>query len=738
MLVHIINFLFVYAISGLIISFVIRKFSKSTISNELSLLLGYGISPLLISLFVYYLYLIFPGNSWRFYAIVIYAIFSIFFLFSKNQIITLLEYIKNISFDKYFKKYTIIDTSSKILLVFVLFMTVFTISRNVFYNTTYTDAIKYLKQGFVYSYDRSLDRLETKEPFDKFDAENPLYGPEEKYIMAKAIRPAIPVFYSFFYTDNNPNDFIFSSIKFVYSYYFVLLVLLFIYILSQFNKNNILLGLTILLSCYFFTKLSYSNYKEIIIAFFALLSLFILHKTIQKKTAIYAMLLGILCGLMGYINYSGLVIAGLIFLSGIIFFRSTLKIKISLIFITLLFFVIFSGNEVLQYKNFIFQKKLISVKNQEQTFKSNEFRNRLITEKKISDKKTQRTISDQEKETSVSDQKIDTLYILLTKKLQGLTQIQFFGLTFWFFLLIIILGLIKKKRLDFFSKLTLFFIFSFFMVFSDPFFLNPHKYAYVLSIGYRYTALIVPIVAIFIAVNYQFFLEIINKIKIIHLQPIIILSALLLNSVREYSSLIIFEIFKKITIFTNPHEYYLLKINLFLILLAFFSIILFVFILFYRKKFYWKKEFPMTSVLFILILFIFPSLFTLNNNQNVINTFRYSLSNNIPYKLEKVLPNKKEKDAFLAINYINKHVGSDMPVLITTKQFNSIKYNFWLYTANNKRLVSIDSLEEGALPLGESYLLINKSEDKKIKNKCSIEKTFYNTILLKCTNKVVS
>jgi len=148
-----------------------------------------------------------------------------------------------------------------------------------------------------------------------------------------------------------------------------------------------------------------------------------------------------MCGLITYINYSGAMITGILFIVGLIFFKSKISKKFCVIAIALIFFIFFSGGEFSQYKNFIFNKNLISLENQEKTFESNELESYKIREKE--------------------DEKI-----------------KFFGLIYLFFLFILILTLAKRKRIDLFSKLNLSFIGLFFFIVMDPFFLNPHKYAY--------------------------------------------------------------------------------------------------------------------------------------------------------------------------------------------------------------------------------------------------------------------
>jgi len=451
MLIDVINFIFVYFVAGFILSLFIRLVAKKAFDNKLTFLLGYGIAPLLISLILYYLYSFFPSKEWIFYALVIYILFVIFFISSiketRNiQFQKILGKIKNLS-----KKVFRLDVFKKVLLFFILFVIIFTITRNISYPTIYTDAVEYLKQGFVYSQDHSHKKLLEKETFSNFSKNNPLYGPEEEFQMNKAIRPALPIFYSFFYKNENPSSFNFFSINFLYSYYFLLLVVAFTYIVNRLNPKNVLLGLTFLLSCYFLTKLSYSNYKAIITAFLSLGSLFLLYKIIKDKTFAPAIFLGILCGLMSYINYTGLVISGILFLIGVFALKTNLKQKILTVLIILTTFVLFSGGEIKQYQGFIFKKSFLSSENRDTTYSSEEYINRLEIEGRKNDANFK-------------------IYTLVTKKLQAFTQIQFFGFIFWLFLAILILSITKKESLTNYQGL-IYLLFSFsFSYFSIRFF----------------------------------------------------------------------------------------------------------------------------------------------------------------------------------------------------------------------------------------------------------------------------
>ena len=723
MLLDVLNFLFAYIISGFFLGLFIEKITPKNFNKKLSFILSYGIAPLLISFILYYLYLFFPGKEWFFYGLMIYISFFALFIFSIKELRSI-HYKKKL-FQNIINQTKALDIFKKILLLFVLLIIIFTVIRNLAYPTTYTDAIDYLRQGFVYSQEHSHTKFNEREYFSDFGENNILYGPSESYKMNKAIRPGFPILYSFFYNDTSPSQIELFSIKFLYTYYFLLLLATFIYILYAFKTKNILIGLTLLLSCYFLTKLSYSNYKAIATAFFSLTALLILYKLIRTKNLYYAIFLGILCGLMSYINYTGLIISGILFLIGLLFYKSKLKQKIFVIVIILLTFGFFSAGEIQEYQRFIFKGSFISLENQEKTFTdSKEFNSRLASEEK-SDSKSSNTKSS-------FNLKMDTL---ITKKLQAFTQIQFFGFIFWFFLLILLFIIIKKTKLDHFSKINLTFIFLFFFIFFDPFFLNPHKFAYVLSLGYRYSAMLSIFVAIFIAFHYQVIWNIFQKIQIKYLKAIIVFFIFLFPYIRDFTSQEIFSLLNKIIITTNTDIYYLEKINLGLLFLGLSSVLSFFAIHFYEKKTTRKTNPSLVNTLFLGIFFIVPAIFTINNNQNIINTFKYSLDSNQPKKTEEVTQSMGEKSALQAVDYINTNIDRDKIIFVDI----SPKFLFWLYTDNNKRIIS----EQEKLNIYEEFYIISPTEDKNDKeipeksNTCTIKEKTGTFSLWRCEKNFI-
>jgi hypothetical protein len=682
MLIDIFNFIFVYLFSGFILSLFIKLLTKKAFDNKLIFLLGYGISPLLISLLLYYLYSFFPGRDWIFYSLIIYAVFAIFFIVSikeikRIRIKNILEKIKGV-LNKTFQ----LDIFKKILLAFVLFVVIFNLTTNIFYRVQWVDAFRYLKQGFVYSQDRSNERLNTREPFSSFGESNPLYGPEKEYRMNTAIRPALPIFYSFFYIDKKPNNFNFASIDFIYSYYFILLILIIAYILLKQRKKQSLIGIVILLSCYFITIFSILDYKEIIILFYSIFSLYLLYLLIKGNCfLLHPILIGIMCGLITYINYSGAIITGILFILGLIFFKSKISKKLFVITIATIFFVLSSGGEFSQYKKFILNKSLISLENQEKTFESKE-----LESYKIREKEGEKTLKEGEK-TLKEGEKIDKKDILIKGKLQGFIQIQFFGFIYLFFLFILILTLAKRKRIDLFSKLNLSFIGLFFFIVMDPFFLNPHKYAYVLSINPKYTVMLFPFMIIFITTNFMLFKRILKFFNTKYLLSLTLIPLLFLSpEVRNFLSIKLYKITENFIPFYNNQEYYMERIEKMFIWMIFLSFLVFIFYIINNVK-KRKNDIIFKKFIFLLIFFIVPYFYILSNNYNIINTFRYIISENT-LKNQKTVGNPRAKALHQATHYINNELPKNSKILIYLSKTSISPYlNASYYINNNQRLL---------------------------------------------------
>ena len=667
----ILNFFFVYVLSGLIISALTYYFFERKLDKKKCLLFGYGIAPLFISLTTYYLYAIFPHKNWPFYAFIIYGIFLLLFCTFYKQVLAFSKIESRHILNKIKKSFIASNTTFKILLLFISFIVLFSFIRGSIYPNTWTDSFSYLRQGYVYSHDRSLDRLITRLPFSEFGKSNKLMPPTQSYIMNTAIRPALPILYSFFFHDKTISEFEYFSIRLIYSYYFILAIFLLGYYLKKYT-SNVLVGILAFSSCYY--VLVYGpifNAKEIILLFFSFFSFMLISemKAVSDRLKLrYIVLIGTMIGLGIFINLSGIIIGGILFL--LLIKEVGLKKKAwSILLATGLLLLIFSGSEIMNVFTFTFipNKKILLNHDAMATFKSPELTRY-----------------------NMADSKLD---ILLKGKLQGFTQIQFHGLIFIIFL-ITLFRVAKKHSLDHLSKNILLYIGLFFLIIMDPFFLNPHKYAYVLSISPKYTVLLSIFVAFFIARHFDSLIAIKestkNRLIFSTLKYLFLLLSvlILLSPIRIFLANKLYFILSKIVPIYNSPLYYLQALNRFLLYLSVLSLLVF-FILGVTKRLKATMVLSLTTQISILVIFLFiiPVTFSLNSNYNIYNTIAHTTNGNASKKLHMVTNAINGKQLYGIIDYINMNIDDDAKILITLRSSSNLYLDVWYLTKNNQRLI---------------------------------------------------
>lgn len=701
MFIDILNFIFVYVISGLILSAIIHSFFQKDAGKKFSLLFGYGIAPLLISLLLCYLYYFFPHRLWGFYASIIYTIFLISLCLLSAQISSYLK----INLRKIATQAKIFAIScnflSKIMLIFIFFITFISFVLGSIYPSTWADSHPYLRQGYVYSQDRSLDRLETRTLFSDFNG-NKITPPSETYEMDTAIRPALPILYSFFFRKSIISETEYFSTRFIYFYYFLLSIFALYYYLRK-HRFHALAGVCIFLSCYY--SLAFGpllGAKEIILLFLSFFSIMLTNE-IKKATDParykYAIAVGLLIGLAMYINLSGIIIGGIIFLLLLKEFGIS-KRAIPLIFFAALSITVFSGFEIDSIPKFILNRNSLAIKNTSTTFSSGELNNY-----KIGTLQNKKATLNAQPDSSLK------LSVMLMGKLQGITQIQFYGFIFIIFL-ITLFRTLKDRSLNDTSKNVMLYMILFFFIVMDPFFLNPHKDAYILSISPKYTVLLTIFAAFFIATHFDSLTKIqeksTNKIILLLFSYFMFFSSILclIPLARKMFVDIIFFLLSKIIPLYNDTDYYLSVLNNFTMFLAIAYIG--IFLIFYAlKKFNKIREISLTSMLsasIIVFLFIFPNLFTLSLNYNIRYALTHLFHPNDAGKIAATTNIPTDKQLFTIIDYINNHVRDNEKIYVAVFGDNN---NVWYLTNNNQRLTADNPTHDLA---AMSYLLMNRNK----------------------------
>jgi hypothetical protein len=416
----------------------------------------------------------------------------------------------------------------------------------------------------------------------------------------------------------------------------------------------------------------------------------------------YAIIIGILIGLGIFINTSGIIIGGILFLL-LIKELGIKKKAIPLILAAAIAVAVFSGFELKSIFTFVFNKNLISIQNMKGTFNSGE-----LSGYKIADATT--------KTATANKSSVSKLDILLKGKLQGLTQIQFYGFIFIIFL-ITLFRTVKSHALDNVSKNVLLYIGLFFFIIMDPFFLNPQKYAYVLSISPKYTVLLTIFAAFFIAHHFDDLTKIQDRkyyrsIFLVSSYLLFFISiASLISPLRNiFVKMLYFFISKIIPIYNNTNYYTNFLNNLILLFSLSYIVI---FLTFYILKKFNKIEkislTSMTSTIIVVFLFILPDLFLLNSNYGIYGTLTHAFCPNNAEKVAAATNSPSEKQLFTIINYINTHVGNNKNIYIAFEQSKGTSYNnAWYFTNNNRRLVMDSASSRNNLD-SIDYLLASKN-----------------------------
>jgi len=720
----VINFIFVYFCSGLVLALVFRGIFKDKINSAILTVLGFGIAPLLLSLIQFYLYWFFPHQAWFFYVIIIYSIWVsllfviLYFEHTRRLTLAIPQYQ---SILKGFKKLTIV---AKLLCVFLLFIIIFVFVRGQLYPTIWDDAILYFQQAHVYSIDRSLDRLDTLIPFQDDGS---------GYVMNPVIRPAIPILYSFFYTGGERTIFIFSG-SFLYFYYFILTIVLFALILIRlkFDVERTLIGLTLFLTCFYFINFLIYGFKEIILAFFLLFGLLACYETVGKTKTIqlnWTIILACILGFAITINYSGLIIAAITcVLYLVVLLAHRVKFISIIIYCCVLSsgILLISGVEINNDVGFIFGHPIFShTTTQLSSSAVSELTVYKIAPSSNATSHVTATTNDDNLDPihttitpittnfDTADQSIGIAENLLIKgKLQGLTQPQFYGFVMWLFIVVLTLQFLQRSKSILFEKIILSFAGLFFFIIMDPFFLNHHPQAYVLSISPKYTILLVPLVALYITTQYAVILKVFTKLNLKYLLLLSVFILLLVPQFRGEAVAVTIDIFQRVTPLYNSLEYYNAKFT------ELYSMLAIAAVLFSSISAYYilrgvdlRKKVLFLNSTFLIIGFIGPFLFLLNNNYPLVNTFKYLAIPSEQRIIHNAVSDPNTVSMLEAINYLNNNTNPSAKVLF-------LYYRNYVYYMNNYHRFLFDqtdksvdqTLKHSVDVQSAEYILVRKAD----------------------------
>ena len=268
----------------------------------------------------------------------------------------------------------------------------------------------------------------------------------------------------------------------------------------------------------------------------------------------------------------------------------------------------------------------------------------------------------------------NNLDIYIKGKLQGLTQVQFYGLVFWLLMIVVVFRYRKITR-DYFQKTLLVFSGLFFFVFMDPLNLNSHRFAHILTVSPKYTLILLPPLLLLAGINIKPLLEWIVKIK-----PVFWFKSLGGFLLFDYFILIknpqvAMKLVKAVVPLVRSAGYYQQTISqvgrfsfLFgMILLAVMGIGL----IFTNKKRvgdFWLKQ-KISVILFLAIFFLLPFTLLFNSNYG----FRETVMGITKTREEKLEIVRGGEDFNKAVNYLANNLSGKKILLIDQNWF-SVSY----------------------------------------------------------------
>lgn len=624
---------------------------REKVGRSLIFFVSYGIAPLLNALIFYYSIWLLPDKEDIFYTGIFLFFWIILAIFFRKNIKELLLLYKNI-----FQAIKDNFNLKKAFFIFPVFLFLSIYLFQIFgYPVIEGDNAFYINQSKGFYLNKNLNW--------KYDIIQ--LSEQEDYLYNLSISPGVPSFlalvFSFLKNTNN-----YFAYDFLLAYYHIILLLFFLFLIKELaQKINkpvepaIFMGLYIFTFSWFLTRMFILGAKESIIYFLATISIYLVYKLIvlDKKDRITESLLGVFMGLNIFINLHGVIINLILFLILLIFSRLKLfeRLKqIIFVFSVQLVFGIFdfitnTGNIFIPIiKNIIEKINLIIEKIN------------LSIDTMFFSKKTEHVFGPEAKK--IMSQPISNagihkeLYQIenhkdayIKGKLQLLSNVGVFGFYFWLFLGICL----KKTKEIIYSKLgktILIFISLYVFIVIDPFSLNQHPLAIVLSGSTKYAGLVfllsIGISSVFIYPIFDWLWKYIKKNQIMMILIIAVLATIILIFYRNFE-ILGFKILESTIVFYKNISFYKNKIDLFLVAVLFFlaTILIALALLQFKKEVVAKK----VLALFLIVFFILMPFFLIEVGKVPLNkTFSY-LNKNQRFKLENAVNlNEIQKVYFFA------------------------------------------------------------------------------------------
>lgn len=611
----------------------------------------FSFAPFLLSLGLYWLYDLFPQREFQFYLSAVG--FGTAGLLAGGWLVC-----RPINF-----KFVLPRPLTEWLVIGGL--VIWTLVRTVAFPPTWGDVFEYLQQGYVFAQDRSLDRVSIPVPY----SEDGSY-----YVMNSAIQPGIPILYSIYFLGHEPSPLRVSLTHIWYAYYFVLLLISLYYAgkVIGLPQSKRYLPLLVALGCFYLLRFTILGAKEVILMQLTIVAILSLEELARNRINInwkMVIILGMSLGIISFVNLNGTIIASILGLLLLAWLPYRLGKRLAVAGVTIALTLLFSAGEPIRsLQGFIINPSLLqSSPNSElaDKLKNAELANYQL----IQEPPAINTVP----AVSVSQTKLidPTAWNVFWKgKLQGLTQIQFFGFVYWLLIASLIMDWKNRGHWTKLEKILLSYIVLYFLIIMDPFGLNPHHYAYVLSISPKYTLLLLPMAAIIISGRYRKLDQLISRLPYRYLPIALVALLWFVTPIRVATTNYLYEMISQTLPLTAAKAYYLSMINRLLLALGASSIVLTLVI----KN---KSQFIRATWVILLSL---PTLILMENNFSLTKSFGYLAS---PWydklRLGEVVQDNQE--TFALMHVINTELSQDSQILMLKKD-NRLPF----YVANKKRL----------------------------------------------------
>jgi len=297
LITNVLFFIFTYFLSGFVIAAFLKVIlgkQKTTLSSAEIVIFGLGFGPIIISLILYFLFLLFPGRTGLFYILVTGLIFVALMVVAWKNLV---EYRKKgvnflgaiVKIAWYIEKDILLISLLVVLIVFYIFIQA-TASPIVSDDGCFYGCIG----RYLYEHKNVNDY--------------PLVSADEKtgaYLRLEH-PPGLPLIYTWFYflQGNTRSDILSRTVSPMYALY--LIILLWIVLRKRLNKYAGLFGVLFLVLTPIFVWQAYENSIDLIRMFFIFSSFVLLAGLLESGSISLALLAGAMAGFAMFAHVTGI------------------------------------------------------------------------------------------------------------------------------------------------------------------------------------------------------------------------------------------------------------------------------------------------------------------------------------------------------------------------------------------------------------------------------------------------